>query len=377
MAIKNIAAKSGLSNIAKVIEDAKNGKMFILVDDENRENEGDLVIPADFCDAKQVNFMATYGRGLICLALDSRRVNELDLPLMTGNNQSRHKTAFTVSIEAKEGVTTGISAFDRAKTIATAIDRNKSKSDIVSPGHIFPLRAEDGGVLVRAGHTEAAVDISRLAGLNPAGVICEIMKENGEMARMPDLLEFAAKHNLCIATISDLIEYRRKNEKLLLHIATENFNHPEFSDFKIFIYRSIIDSSEHLVFIKGNIADEIQNDIPILTRMHHFNIFEDSINIVGSGNSNIYHSLKIINKKGKGLLVIIRQPKESLINLINYNKKDTNIVNNKQIRNYGIGAQILKDLNISKLNLISNSQKALIGLEGYDIEICRYTKITT
>ncbi|MDX1950203.1 MAG: 3,4-dihydroxy-2-butanone-4-phosphate synthase, partial [Rickettsiales bacterium] len=204
-----------LTSIEQILDDAKKGKMFILVDDEDRENEGDIVIPAQFANAEVINFMAKHARGLICLSLDKKRVAELDLPLMAQSNKSRHHTAFTISIEAREGVTTGISASDRAKTIEVAIDKSKTKYDIVSPGHIFPLVAREGGVLVRAGHTEAAVDISRLAGLNPSGVICEIMKDDGTMARLPDLIEFAKIHNLNIATIADLIEYRRKKEKLV------------------------------------------------------------------------------------------------------------------------------------------------------------------
>ena len=230
---KNSMSKktNNLATIQEIIDDAKNGKMFILVDDENRENEGDLIIPAQMCDDKKINFMAKYGRGLICLALDESRVNQLELPLMALNNESRHRTAFTISIEAKDGIATGISAQDRAKTIEVAIDSNKGKESIVSPGHIFPLKAQNGGVLVRAGHTEASVDIAKLAGLNPSGVICEIMNEDGTMARLPDLIKFAKKHDLKIATIADLIEYRRKKEKIVELIAEKKFHSKSFGEF--------------------------------------------------------------------------------------------------------------------------------------------------
>ncbi len=266
-----------LSSIEDIIQDAKNGKMFILVDDEDRENEGDLVIPGQMCDDKIINFMAKNGRGLICLALDSKRVKDLGLQLMSMNNQSRNKTAFTISIEAKDGISTGISAYDRAKTIADAIDTDKGKDHIVSPGHIFPLQAQDGGVLVRAGHTEAAVDISKLAGLNPSGVICEIMNDDGTMARMKDLKIFAKKHDLKIATIADLIKYRRYHDKLIEKL--NEIEIPQLPDFKAIIYKNKVNNSEHLALIKGDI---VKNE-EINVRMHHLNIFEDIFN----GNDGI------------------------------------------------------------------------------------------
>jgi 3,4-dihydroxy 2-butanone 4-phosphate synthase/GTP cyclohydrolase II len=356
---------NNLANIDQIIQDAKNGKMFILIDDENRENEGDLVIPASFCNSEQVNFMATFGRGLICLALNSSRIEELSLPFMSSNNKSRNKTAFTISIEAKEGITTGISAFDRAVTIATAIDPIKTSKDIVSPGHIFPLKAEDGGVLVRAGHTEAAVDIAKLAGLYPAGVICEIMKDDGTMARMEDLIIFAKRHRLNIATIADLIEYRRKTEKLIVKIAEMPLKNQVFSNFKIAIYKNLIDNSEHLAIFKG----ELTSDSPTIVRMQHFNIFSDAINISESMPSNINKAMKIIDSEGKGVIVIIRQINESLENLIqNNNEKRSNNV----LRSYGIGAQILNDLQINKLKLLTNNAKAVAGLDGYGIEIFEF-----
>jgi 3,4-dihydroxy 2-butanone 4-phosphate synthase/GTP cyclohydrolase II len=257
-----------LSPIEDVIEDARQGRMFILVDDEGRENEGDLVIPAEKADAEAVNFMAKYGRGLICLSMTRSRVEELGLQYMAPKNQSPHQTAFTVSIEAREGVSTGISAADRARTIAVAIDPAMGRNDLVSPGHVFPLVAQDGGVLVRAGHTEAAVDISKLAGMNPSGVICEIMNDDGTMARLPDLVTFAQEHGLKIATIADLISYRRRKEKLVEAIAQTNMTSRFGGDFKLVVYANRIDYAEHIALVCGDIS----GDEPILVRMHQGNI---------------------------------------------------------------------------------------------------------
>lgn len=362
--------KKYLATIPEIIRDAKNGKMFILVDDENRENEGDLVIPAEKCDDKMVNFMAKFGRGLICLALDDKRIARLELPLMSMNNQSRHHTAFTISIEAKKGVTTGISAKDRAKTIADAIDPKKGAHDIVSPGHIFPLKAQNGGVLVRAGHTEAAVDIAKLAGLNPSGVICEIMNDDGTMARMPDLIKFAEIHNLKIATIADLIEYRRFHDKLVER-KEEGVIDSEFGGkFRIIIYQSKVDNTEHLALIKG----EISPDKKTLVRMHHLNLFSDALGNKSSYNNGILQkSMGKISKEKNGIIVIIRQPSESLIELIN---SQTPLKNKeKSLRNYGIGAQILLDLGVKNMTLLTNSKKSIIGLEGYGLKIFDYKKI--
>ena len=358
-----------LAKIEEIIEEAKNGKMFILVDDENRENEGDLIIPAQMCDDQQVNFMAKYGRGLICLALDENRITKLGLPLMAMNNKSRHKTAFTVSIEAVEGISTGISAFDRAKTIKDAIDENKGAESIVSPGHIFPLKAQKGGVLVRAGHTEASVDIAKMAGLNPSGVICEIMNDDGSMARLPDLIEFAKKHNLKIATIADLIEYRRKHEKLVEKTKTDKFISKDFGEFDLTIYKSRVDDVEHVVLTKG----EIKKDTPNLVRMHHLDILTDCLNFDNQKSGLLLKSLEKISKLG-GSLVLIRQPKESISHLLNSEEK-TPKNKEQQLRNYGIGAQILLDLGINNLTLMTNSQKSVIGLEGYGIKICGYEAI--
>ncbi len=365
-----------LASIPEIISEAKKGNMFILVDDESRENEGDLVIPASMCDDKIVNFMAKYGRGLICLALTEDRVNELELPLMSFNNESRHKTAFTVSIEAREGISTGISAFDRAKTIVDAINPKKGKDSIVTPGHIFPLRAQNGGVLVRAGHTEAAVDIARLAGLNPSGVICEIMNDDGSMARMPDLLSFAKKHQLKIATIADLIEYRRKTEKLIEIKERRKFfskitgEHAE--EFEAVVYRSKIDAVEHIALIKGKISKET----PSLVRMHHLNILSDCLgDSENSRTGMLVKAMKKIVKNGSGVLVLIRQPNESISHLFVRAKKTTEIVSQNSLRNYGIGAQILLDIGVKNMILLTNSKQSVVGLEGYGIKICGYQKL--
>lgn len=356
-----------LATIPQIIKDAKAGKMFILVDDEKRENEGDLVIPAQFCDDEAVNFMSKYGRGLICLALSESRVEELELPLMSMNNNSRHKTAFTVSIEARSGISTGISAFDRAKTIADAINPKKGRFDLVSPGHIFPLRARNGGVLVRAGHTEASVDIARMAKLNESGVICEIMNEDGSMARLPDLIKFAKKHKLKIATIADLIEYRRKNEKLIAKVLERNFTSKTAGEFKMKIYRSLIDNIEHIVLQKG----KINASKPTMVRMHHLNILSDCLDDSKNKKFNLIEkSLRKISKNKSGVLVLIRNPQEKISDLLNEeNKKETTL------RNYGIGAQILVDLGIKKIDLISSSKKTVVGLDAYNLKIINYINI--
>lgn len=359
--------QENLATIPEIIAEAKKGNMFILVDDKNRENEGDLVIPAAMCDDTKVNFMAKHGRGLICLALQEKRVRELNLPLMSINNQSRHQTAFTISIEAKEGITTGISAFDRAKTIKDAIDSNTDQDAIVSPGHIFPLKAESGGVLVRAGHTEAAVDLAILAGLNPSGVICEIMNDNGSMARMPDLVKFAKTHNMKIGTIADLIEYRRRTEKLISVKEIGKFVSQHAGEFQLTIYRSKVDGIEHIALVKG----EIDGNKTTLVRMHHLNIFSDCLEDAQNPKSgSLVKAMKAIEENGSGALVIIRQPSEPISHLLEDKPKHTQ----DELRSYGIGAQILADLGIHKMTLLSNAKRSVIGLEGYDITISGYRK---
>jgi len=349
-----------LSTIDEIIDEARNGRMFILVDDEDRENEGDLVIPAQMATPDAINFMATYGRGLICLTLSQKRIRELGLPAMISNNKMRHQTAFTISIEAKEGVTTGISAADRARTIATAIDSNKGSEDISSPGHIFPLAARDGGVLVRTGHTEASVDISRLAGLAPGGVICEIMKDDGSMARLPDLVDFALHHNLKVATIADLIKYRLKNDRIVKPSLTSELKTISGGSFKSVVFINQADNSEHLALIKG----KIKNDKPTLVRMHSINVFDD----IHSAEKilELHKAIEIIDREGSGAVVMLQNPNPTIISeRLKINQEESQ----PTFRGYGIGAQILLELGINEMIVLSNTEQTLIGLEGYGLTI--------
>ena len=346
-----------ISKIEEIIEEARNGRMFILADDENRENEGDLIIPAQMSTPETINFMATYGRGLICLALTSEKIESLELPLMSASNSSRHETAFTVSIEAKNGVTTGISAHDRALTISTAINPISGPNDIVTPGHVFPLKAKKGGVLVRAGHTEAAVDIARLAGLNPSGVICEIMNEDGTMARMPDLTTFAQYHQLKLGTISDLIAYRRRHDNLVREIKLEMVNSAYGGDWELRTFQDQISGAEHHTLSKG----KINKKESILVRMHVLNTFTDVLGIDPKRLNQINHCMLQISEYGTGVLVLLNNTS------LNENKSENPPYT---IRQYGIGAQILKALGIKKIRLLSNSgTPKLIGIEGYGLEI--------
>jgi 3,4-dihydroxy 2-butanone 4-phosphate synthase/GTP cyclohydrolase II len=358
--------KEFLSPISEIIADAKNGKMFILVDDEDRENEGDLVIPAQMADKEAINFMAKFGRGLICLSLTKERIEELGLPPMARHNSGRHQTAFTVSIEAKEGVTTGISAADRAKTISVAIDDNKTKYDIATPGHVFPLEAREGGVLVRAGHTEAAVDVARLAGLKPAGVICEIMNDDGTMARLPDLIEFAKKHDLKVATIADLIKYRRRNDKLVECKQKTKMTSEYGGDFDMYVYVNKVEYAEHIVLVKG----DIQKQDSVLVRMHSMNVFADVLGDKFDGkNGELQKSMNIIAKHGSGVIVLLREPNKNIVSQNVDRRLNKHSENNTILRDYGIGAQILLDLGIKKMKLITNSKHSIIGLEGYGLEV--------
>jgi 3,4-dihydroxy 2-butanone 4-phosphate synthase / GTP cyclohydrolase II len=358
-----------LSPIEEIIKDAQNGQMFILVDDETRENEGDLVIPAQFATPDAVNFMAKYGRGLICLTLPRDRVETLGLNLMSRDNSSRHQTAFTVSIEAREGVTTGISAADRAHTIQVAIDPSKGAQDVGSPGDVFPLIARDGGVLVRAGHTEAAVDISRLAGLNPSGVICEIMNDDGTMARLPDLIEFAQKHKLKIATIADLIQYRRRSEKLVKRVIESDFDSVFGGTFRLIVYTATHEYAEHIALVKGTIAPTS----PVHVRMHSLNLLQDVLG--GGGDSLLHAAMQQIDAHGSGVIVLIREPiKTSLSDRIRLQLGEKPL-SSMDLRDYGIGAQILLDLGVRNMVLLSNSKRAVIGLEGYGLTISGYQTI--
>ncbi|WP_089943949.1 3,4-dihydroxy-2-butanone-4-phosphate synthase [Litoreibacter albidus] len=347
-----------ISPISEIIDDARNGRMFILVDHEDRENEGDLVIPAQMATPEAVNFMATHGRGLICLTLTSERIDALGLPLMASYNSSRHETAFTISIEAREGVTTGISAHDRARTVAVAIDAGKGPQDIATPGHVFPLRARDGGVLVRAGHTEAAVDVSRLAGLNPSGVICEIMNEDGTMSRLPDLIGFAQKHGLKIGTISDLIAYRRRHDNLVKESA-QRAVHSEFGgDWMMRVFTDETMGAEHIALSKGDLT----TDAPVLTRMHALNPVEDVLGLGPSPASEMAQAMKTIAAEGRGVVVLLRDTQMKI---------DPEGGQSPQtLRQYGLGAQILAALGLTKLELLTNSPSPkVVGLDAYGLSI--------
>lgn len=364
--------KPYLSTIEDVIQDAYNGKMFILVDDENRENEGDLVIPAEMATAEAINFMAKYGRGLICLTLTRERVEQLGLPLMSRYNSSRHETAFTVSIEAREGVTTGISAADRAQTVSVAINAQKSAADICTPGHVFPLVAREGGVLVRAGHTEAAVDIARLAGLNPSGVICEIMNDDGTMARMPDLIAFAKEHQLKIATIADLISYRRCHDHFVKRVMETTIHSRYGGDFTMMLYANTLEYAEHIVLIKG----EISKDKPTLVRMHALNILPDILGDThDSKDGELHHAMEMIARQKEGVIVLLRDLNKTTLSDTLKKRNSEQAEHTGDLRDYGIGAQILLDLGIKDMVLLTNSHRMVVGLEGYGLKIVGYQAI--
>ena len=357
-----------LSSPEEIIDEAKNGRMFILVDDEDRENEGDLVIPAQMATPEKVNFMARHGRGLICLAMTKARVDQLGLDLMSRNNGTRHETAFTVSIEAREGVTTGISAADRARTIAVAIDASKGREEIVTPGHVFPLVARDGGVLVRAGHTEAAVDVSRLAGLNPSGVICEIMNEDGTMSRMDDLVAFAQLHNLKIGTIRDLIAYRRRYDHLVEKRAEMTFQSRWGGDWRAVTYHNKATGDETIALVKGRIDPEK----PTLVRMHTASWFVDMFGEVSERSGLLSRSMELIAEEGAGVIVVINRPmKDSVSRFIRLRGegKGAGAPEIEELRDYGVGAQILAELGVEEMVLLTNTHHALVGLEGYGLSI--------
>ena len=358
--------KDAISSIEDIIDDARNGRMFVLVDHEDRENEGDLVIPAQMATPDAINFMATHGRGLICLTLPAQRLDDLGLQLMSTHNSSRHETAFTVSIEAREGVTTGISAADRAKTVAVAIDPTKGAVDIATPGHVFPLRARAGGVLVRAGHTEAAVDISRLAGLNPSGVICEIMKDDGEMARLPDLVAFAQLHNLKIGTISDLIAYRRRHDNLVRVRSEETITSEFGGEWKMKIYADETHGDEHVVLTKGDIT----GDAPVLVRMHAMDAMLDVVGVGPKGRRDEFgEAMNRVEEEGRGVVVLLRDTAMKM--------QAHDDVSPQTLRQYGLGAQILSSLGLGQIELLTNSPKPkIVGLEAYGLEIIGTRKIS-
>ena len=361
-------SKNNFASIESIINVAKKGGMFILVDDEKRENEGDLIISTSNSNAKNINFMAKYGRGLICLALDSIQAKRLNLSLMSSNNQSRNKTAFTISIEAKKGITTGISAKDRAKTISIASKKNVKKSDIVSPGHVFPIIAKDGGVLVRAGHTEASVDISKLAKKNNSAVICEIMNEDGTMAKGQKLFDFAKKHKLKIGKIEDLIAYRLKKEKLI-KLKKQSFIEVKNQKYKIRIYENLLDGSEHFALIKGNIKKGVTPRVRVISS----NVVQNYLMNQQLPNS-FNKTLNYFKKFNNCVLIFIKDTnlKSVTQTLKDYKNKDFyKKGKDKLIRNYGIGAQIIKDLKIRNMTLITKSPKKVIGLDGYGIRITK------
>ncbi|MCA1661849.1 MAG: 3,4-dihydroxy-2-butanone-4-phosphate synthase [Novosphingobium sp.] len=345
--------------IEEIIDEARNGRMFILVDDEDRENEGDLIIPAQMATPNAINFMATHGRGLICLAMAQKRIDQLGLTPMSAHNGTRHETAFTVSIEAREGVTTGISAADRARTIAVAIDAGKGRDDIVTPGHVFPLAARDGGVLVRAGHTEAAVDIARLAGLNPAGVICEIMKDDGTMARMDDMIAFARLHDLKIGTIRDLIEYRMRHDHLVEKATESTFVSDYGGEWRAITYRNKIDGTTNLVLQKGH----VEPGKPTLVRMHAISIFDDLLGRPGNRKRVLQRSMAAIGEAGSGLIVVLMPTRPDTLQAEIGGKPEG------ELREYGIGAQILASLDVHDMILLTNSSRNVVGIEGYHLRV--------
>jgi len=356
---------SPISPIEDILEDARNGRPYILVDAEDRENEGDVIIPAQFATPDQINFMARHARGLICLAITSDRARQLRLPPMAADNRTSMGTAFTVSIEAREGVTTGISAADRARTVQVASDPTKGADDIVSPGHVFPLVARDGGVLVRTGHTEAAVDISRMAGLTPAGVICEVMNDDGSMARMPDLVAFAQLHGLKIGTIADLIAYRRRTERYVERVMDTPFDSVHGGPFRLMLYRNTIEGAEHIALVKG----KVEAGKPTLVRMHQVDFAADILGHVEARQDYVPQALKAISDHdGAGVTVFLRDPDlhglaERLSGVPRPQAAD------RSLKNYGVGAQILLDLGVRDMIVMSSTRPNPTALEGYGLRI--------
>ena len=355
--------RPALVPIEEIIDEARNGRMFILVDDEDRENEGDLVIPAQMATPAAINFMAKHGRGLICLSLTKSRVDQLGLDLMSRNNGTRHETAFTVSIEARDGVTTGISAADRARTVAVAIDAAQPPEAIVTPGHIFPLIAREGGVLVRAGHTEAAVDVSRLAGLNPSGVICEIMNEDGTMARLDDLVGFAQEHRLKIGTIRDLIAYRRQHDHLVERRAEARFTSCWGGEWTAVTFWNKATGTEQIALTKGR----IDPDQPTLVRMHAMDLFSDMLGEQGSRARMLEKSMEMIGEAGAGVIVLLTAAGPGVFSRALQRKSGAPMPD--ELRDYGVGAQILAELGVADMVLLTNTHHTLVALDGYGLSI--------
>jgi 3,4-dihydroxy 2-butanone 4-phosphate synthase / GTP cyclohydrolase II len=357
-----------ISTAADIIEEARAGRIFILVDDEDRENEGDLIVPAQFATPDVVNFMAKHARGLICLAMSRTRCETLGLSPMSKINGSQHETAFTVSIEARDGVSTGISASDRSRTISVAINPELGREDIVSPGHVFPLMARDGGTLVRAGHTEAAVDIARLAGLVPAGVICEIMNDDGSMARLPDLIAFSQRHNLKVGTIADLIAHRRRTEKLLQAVEHGEYTEPNGSHWRIVVYRNLVDRVEHVAFVMGDLGGAD----PVLVRMHAVDTMNDIMG--GHHLASLRGAARMLSAESRGVIVLIRESRPTAVServRAMMHPEPTE----PSLRDYGVGAQILADLGVENMILLSNHTRTIVGLEGYGIDLIEQRKI--
>ena len=345
------ASSCKLMSVEETVEEFRNGRMVILADDEERENEGDLVIPAQMATPEAINFMARYGRGLICLALSDERVRDLGLELMPKRNESRHDTAFTVSIEAREGITTGISASDRARTIAVAIDPRCGPDDLTSPGHVFPLVARDGGVLVRTGHTEASVDLARLAGLNPAAVICEIMNDDGTMARMPDLEAFSQRHNVKIATIADLIAYRLRHDSIIRRVRETTLTSHHGGTFRMYVYADTVQKAEHIALVKGDVWD----NEPVPVRAHAFNILDDGLADTASENTGkLQAALRMIGELGRGVVVVIREPFP--VRLSEPAAPDAEHEDSEGLRDYGVAAQILLDLGVRDMDPASQTR---------------------
>jgi 3,4-dihydroxy 2-butanone 4-phosphate synthase/GTP cyclohydrolase II len=351
-----------ITSTEELIEEARNGRMFILVDNEDRENEGDLVIPAQFATPDAVNFMIRHARGLVCLAMTRHRIEQLGLPLMSQSNGTRHQTAFTVSIEAATGVETGISAHDRARTVAVAINPDATRADIVTPGHVFPLMAREGGSLIRAGHTEAAVDVARLAGLNPSAVICEIMNDDGTMARLPDLVAFAQHHGLKLGAISDLIAYRRRTEKLVRRVEEGVLHHEIGGEWRLIVYANTVEYTEHLVMVRGDLTAPG----PIPVRMHAVDLIDDMVG--GHGEATLHDAMAMIAREGRGVVVLLREASPTRLST-----KVRGLTGAprppQELRDYGIGAQILVDLGVRDMVLLSNTHRAIVGLEGYGLSV--------
>jgi len=365
-----VARHEALASTEEIIDEFRNGRMVILVDDEERENEGDLVIPAQMATPDAVNFMARHGRGLICLALTQARCHELGLELMPKRNESRHDTAFTVSIEAREGVTTGISASDRALTVGTAIDPAKGAADITSPGHVFPLIARDGGTLVRAGHTEASVDLARLAGLNPSAVICEIMNDDGTMSRMPELIALAQLHGVKVGTIEDLIAYRLRHDTIVKRVQESAFKSRHGGAFRMHLYVNTVEYAEHIALVKGDIS----GDEPVLVRVHDFNPLDD---VLMDGNSDqagkLQAAMDIVGKEGRGVIILIREPRQTRVTDLMKDHVDEHQPGG--LRDYGVGAQILLDLGVRNMTLLHNTHWSIVGLDGYGLKVVGHMDI--